>query len=157
MRASERLPSSRAREASMPHIQILSDLAQLSRVASFAAEFSREESLGPAVSYRLDLILEELVTNTIEHGYDGDEGRIDIELNSDGETVCLEIRDRAPGYDPLQASAPDPDTPLDERRPGGLGIHLVRELAQDFAYERRDGENRLTLRLSLSPGQASRS
>lgn len=135
----------------MPYLQITSDLEKLSSVASFAADFAREQGVGAAVSYRLDLILEELVTNTIEHGYGVDEGTIEIFLDGDGEKVRLQVRDRARAYDPFSVPAPDPDAPLEARRPGGLGIHLVRQLAQDCSYERVDGENRVTLCLSLEP------
>ncbi len=138
--------------ASMPHIEITSDLEKLSRVASFADDFAREQGVGAAVAYRLGLILEELVVNTIEHGYGEDEGTIEIFLDVDGEKVRLELRDRARAYDPFSAPAPDPDAPLEARRPGGLGIHLIRELAQDWSYERVDGENRVTLFLSLETG-----
>ncbi len=43
--------------------------------------------------------------------------------------------------------APDLNRPLEERPVGGLGIHLVRQLAEDCRYDRVDGRNRVTVTL----------
>jgi sigma-B regulation protein RsbU (phosphoserine phosphatase) len=55
--------------------------------------------------------------------------------------VVLDIRDNGAAYDPLAHPVPDLDAELDDRPIGGLGIHLVRELAQDARYRRDSGWN----------------
>ena len=97
------------------------------------------------------MIIEELFTNTIEHGYHAEnDAPIRIALESQDDVVTLLYEDSAPRYDPLsnasvQASALGEllDTPL----PGGLGVHLVRELTSDARYAYEDGSNRLWLTL----------
>jgi anti-sigma regulatory factor (Ser/Thr protein kinase) len=66
----------------------------------------------------------------------------------------LEIRDRAPAFDPLAAAPPDLTRPFSERPIGGLGIHLARSMTDAVEYTREDGENRLRLtkRLAAAPG-----
>lgn len=44
-------------------------------------------------------------------------------------------------FDPREAPAPDLNSALDERDIGGLGLHLLRTLAEGLDYERRDGAN----------------
>ena len=53
----------------------------------------------------------------------------------------------APAYDPLAHAPPDLDADIADRPIGGLGIHLVRELAQDARYRREDGWNILRIEL----------
>jgi anti-sigma regulatory factor (Ser/Thr protein kinase) len=56
------------------------------------------------------------------------------------------ITDRAPPFDPKDAPMPRLDAPANERRPGGLGWHLIRELVDRIDYESDEARgNRLTL------------
>jgi len=57
----------------------------------------------------------------------------------------FELTDDAAPFDPLTARVPDLTSPVDERRIGGLGIHLVRTLMDRVAYERVWNDNRLIL------------
>jgi sigma-B regulation protein RsbU (phosphoserine phosphatase) len=91
----------------------------------------------------LDLALDEVVANIIDHGY-GAEGRgaISLRLVRAAGVVRLEVSDQAPAFNPLDAGEPE------ERCAdggGGLGIHLVRRLMDRVEYARENGENRLVL------------
>ena len=59
------------------------------------------------------------------------------------------VTDDAPHYDPLARPPVDTSLPLEERPIGGLGVHLFKTLAQAARYERRGGQNVLTLEMSL--------
>jgi anti-sigma regulatory factor (Ser/Thr protein kinase) len=61
--------------------------------------------------------------------------------------VVLDIRDNGAAYDPLGHAPPDLDADIADRPIGGLGIHLVRELAQDACYRRDGGWNLLRIEL----------
>jgi len=58
--------------------------------------------------------------------------------------VTVEISDSRPPFDPSAAPPLDVDSPLDERRAGGMGIHLVRNMVDELTYVREDDRNRLT-------------
>ena len=64
--------------------------------------------------------------------------------------VCLRLRDWGVAFDPLAATAPNNVADITARPVGGLGIHLVREMADHCAYARRDGCNEITA--CLRPG-----
>jgi len=100
---------------------------------------------GPA-SYLASLALEELVTNCIKYGYD-DQRDHDIEINLSIATgqMTLTVSDDGHEFNPLKVQAPDTDLPLEARPIGGLGIHLLRQLADQMTYERRDGYNHVTV------------
>ena len=63
--------------------------------------------------------------------------------------VRVVVTDRAPTYNPLLRPEVDTTLPLDERPIGGLGVHLVKRLMDATSYERRDGQNILTMELEL--------
>lgn len=126
-------------------ISIVNDLAELPRVAETVERFCAERAIADC-AVALNVVLEELLSNTIFYGFDdGQPHPIAIALAHDGNTVTLELSDDARPFDPLQVPPPAFDAPLDERRIGGLGIHLVREMMDSIEYEYRDGRNHLRL------------
>ena len=67
----------------------------------------------------------------------------------DADRLCLSVEDDGRAFDPLARAVPDTGLAVEEREIGGLGIHFVRSLVQDIAYERRGPLNRLTAILSM--------
>jgi len=93
------------------------------------------------------LVVEELVVNAVSYGgRDPDEGWVIVRFVQLPDGLSVTIVDNGQPYDPFE-SAPEPDLDLDlDSRPiGGLGVHFVKEMTDCHAYERRDGENRVTL------------
>ena len=74
-----------------------------------------------------------------------EEGFVSVEMELDGKCVNVRITDDGPQFDPFQQAAPDTTLSIEDRSIGGLGIHLVRELMDDVSYERRNGNNVVTL------------
>lgn len=94
----------------------------------------------------MSLAIEELLTNFIKYGPDGNGlQHVEFTLTTSPNDLTLEVVDEGHPFNPLQAPAPDFSAPLEDRAKGGLGLHLLREMADRVTYERRDGRNRLTL------------
>jgi anti-sigma regulatory factor (Ser/Thr protein kinase) len=105
----------------------------------------------PKALYLVPLAIEELVTNCIHYGYDdAGEHTIVIMLSVADQTLTMTVVDDGHEFDPLARETPDLTLPAEDRPIGGLGIHLLRSLSDDMAYERRDGMNRLTLTKRLA-------
>jgi anti-sigma regulatory factor (Ser/Thr protein kinase) len=101
--------------------------------------------------YLVSLAIEELVTNCIKYGYQDANGHtIDFLLSVDKGVLSLEVVDDGNPFNPLDAPRPDLSLPPEKRPIGGLGLHLLRELADEMRYERRDGTNRLSLTKRMS-------
>ena len=64
--------------------------------------------------------------------------------------MVAEIIDNGRAFDPTAAPAPDLSLPLEQRDPGGLGIHLMRRMIDRVEYRRAGGENRLRLEKSAA-------
>jgi len=106
-------------------------------------EWCKASGAGVAATHDLDLALDELVANVMDHGYGPDgSGTVRLFVELAGDNVRLEIRDSCPAFDPLQA--PEPGARA-EAGYGGLGIELVRRTMNSVEYVRENGENRVIL------------
>lgn len=110
--------------------------------------FGRRLDWTPELLYGVKLVLEEAVLNVIKYGFDDDddEHEIDVALSTDGDMLTIRIADDGKAFDPLRdAAEPDLDAPLEKRRVGGLGVHLMRTIMDELDYKREAGRNHLTL------------
>ena len=127
-------------------LKLTSGRDELAAIIDAVEDLGRRERWPDALLFRVNLALEELGLNIMDYGYDGGPCDIDIVLTSDDDAVTIEIIDGGPPFDPLHdAPTPDLDTAIEDRRIGGLGVHLVRTLMDDLRYRREHGKNHLTL------------
>ena len=102
-------------------------------------------SLGGTL-YTVRLVVEELVVNVVN--YSGSD-YLDVGIMRDKEHVTFRFRDGGVAFNPLEHTPPDVSKPLEERKPGGLGIFLVIQKAEHIEYEYTQGENVLTVSLII--------
>ena len=119
--------------------------ARLPEVLTAVEDRLQAAGIDGACIHDAQLIVEELVSNLMDHGAPAGVDTLQLGLAIDDARVVLDIRDNGPGYDPLAHPAPDLDAELDDRPIGGLGIHLVRELAQEARYQREGSWNHVRL------------
>ena len=95
--------------------------------------------------------LDEIVCNVIRHGFDDDkEHEIHVAVDVADGVVTASVTDDGVAFDPREAPLPNLDAPIEERQPGGLGMHLVRSTMDEVDYRREDDRNILTVRTSLA-------
>jgi serine/threonine-protein kinase RsbW len=122
---------------------------------NFIEDACRGVGADESVCFDLKLVVDEACSNVIVHGYAGREpGPIAVSFASNGDEIVITITDHSPPFDPREAPIPNLGAPASERRPGGLGWHLIRELVDRIEYEpdERRG-NRLTLVKRFVPRQ----
>jgi serine/threonine-protein kinase RsbW len=127
-------------------ISLDGNVKELERLSAWIEGFCVENALEGEVGFDLNLALEELFTNSLRHG--GCEGMRDaahVRLRLTGDGVQVEYSDRGAAFNPLDAPEPDLSAPLMERRPGGLGVYMVRRVVQDLRYRRRGESNQITM------------
>jgi serine/threonine-protein kinase RsbW len=126
---------------------ISAQLGNLAVIRRFVSEAAAGLQASRAVTDDLIQAVDESATNVIVHGYEGQPGTIEIEVSREGDDLVVRIRDTAPHFDPTTHPSPDLTLPLEQRRFGGLGIHLSREFTDAVIYRvTADGANELTLR-----------
>lgn len=123
-----------------------SDPSELQRLADELAEFSDQQSWQPEMSFKINLVLEEIVMNIISHGRIADGSAIEVTVTSNEDTVSVKVADSGIPFDPL-INAPQAEiTGSVQQRPvGGLGIHLVRTMMDEISYQREENKNLLTM------------
>ena len=132
-------------------LELRNRLGDLARLERGLARFAVEQRLAPRDLHSLNLVLDEIVTNLIEHGYDDDaEHVIEIRLAlADGE-LFVEVEDDGRPFDPLAASAPELGTAPSERPIGGLGLLFVRRSVDAIEHRRVGERNLLRLRKRIA-------
>lgn len=91
---------------------------------------------------RIRLVVEELFINTVRHGYGGEtDAPVSLSVTADAVGIRMRYRDCAPPFD---LTAADP-LPPDGARLGGVGLNLVRQLADACRYCYDEGCNRVEL------------
>lgn len=126
-------------------------LDRLRALRDFLERFCAEAGVGRDPCLRANLVLEELFTNTVRHGYRGEtDSPIWVTLASNGKTLNLTYEDTAPPFNPY-GKPPDapPDTTVKMRKIGGLGVLLTRRMAVSREYAYLYGRNRIRLALPL--------
>ena len=69
--------------------------------------------------------------------------------------MSLQFRDQGAPFDPLSTPAPDLDADILDRPIGGLGLYLIRQIAEEMHYQRVDDCNLLRVTLRTTPPEPS--
>ena len=134
---------------------LASKRSEISRLAEIVQQFGTSNGLSVDDIMRIRLVLDEIVVNIVAHGYEdaGDTDHHDIHIRlelDDRDLLTIRVTDDAREYDPRNAPAPRFDLPIEERRRGGFGVHIVKAIMDTIDYRRVDGQNVLTLTKQLS-------
>ena len=129
---------------------------------SFEMTIESDSSEIPAVSASLEAIMhahgfstddildtqlavEEVITNIIDHGYKNACGEIIISCRINLNQAEVRIKDTAPRFDPLSLPEPKLDGTIQDRKIGGLGVFLIRQVMDEISYQYENGQNTLVL------------
>ncbi len=138
------------------HVVLRSDTHEIRKLADAIEYLADSLQLPPAMVFKLNLALDELITNTIAYGYaERKDGEIDIEMRRHDDRVVVRLIDQAVAFDPFEVAVADTTSPLEDRPVGGLGIHFVRTLIDEVSYSRDDDRNVITLTLLFPTPTAS--
>ena len=129
------------------------DTGALIELAPEVERFLAQGGTSAQVAFKVQLALEEVIRNLVEHGVGPLSRSIDVRLDLEGPRVRIQIEDDSQPFDPAAAPAFDPSRPVEERSNGGMGVHLVRSFMDEVRYERLLSRNRLTLVASGDPPQ----
>jgi serine/threonine-protein kinase RsbW len=123
------------------------DLAAIPPLIEWVEQRCLEAGIGSALIFKMMLAIEEAATNVVSYGFAEvpPPHRIRVRLDIDEARCAAELIDNGRPFDPSAAPPPDVAEPLEEREPGGLGIHLLRTMADRIEYRRENGENRLRI------------
>ena len=105
------------------------------------------------LSFNLNLVLEEAVTNVIMYAYPQDEEHtMTLKAWTEDGKLTFQLSDQGKPFNPIK-EAPQVDTTLsaEERDIGGLGIFLIQQMMDEVEYEYKDNSNVLTMKKNINP------
>jgi serine/threonine-protein kinase RsbW len=121
------------------------DINAIPRISIAIDEAMRAHAFSDEEILDTQLAVEEAVTNVIVHGYAGTTGQVVITGRTTTELIEVQIEDSSPPFNPLSIPEPDITQDIEDRKIGGLGIFLIRQVMDDISYRYEDGKNILLL------------
>jgi anti-sigma regulatory factor (Ser/Thr protein kinase) len=120
------------------------DVGELRRMSAWWREWAASKSVSAEAIDRGELCLNEAAGNIVQHS--ARPCAITITLRCEAEAVRLTIADDGAAFDPVGHPLADEAANLEDARPGGLGLRIIRTAAH-ATYRRNGGWNELTLLL----------
>ncbi|MBP1711775.1 MAG: putative anti-sigma regulatory factor, serine/threonine protein kinase [Deltaproteobacteria bacterium] len=114
----------------------------LHELLKFVRSEAKKRGFSENLLQRIELVAEEALVNVFVHGYTHQDGEVEVRcLISDDPGLTIEIRDKGVSFDPLSLADPDVQADLADRKIGGMGVFLIRKMADRVAYRREGNSN----------------
>ncbi len=114
--------------------------------------FVEDQAIDEKTSFSLRVVVEELFTNMVRHNVGGGD-IIDLSIERVGDRVLLELVDTdVEPFDPETAEVPRVDAGIADRRPGGLGIYLVKKMVDELRYDYEPEGRRMRISVTKTLG-----
>ena len=120
----------------------------LSEIKSFVSAGLEAMGCPEEAREQLLVVADEIFGNIVNYAYEGSAGKATVRLEAGAapRSVVMTFLDGGTPFNPLTMKAPDTSLKARERKIGGLGIFMVRKLADEVTYEYADGKNILKIR-----------
>ena len=117
----------------------------LSEASDFLDRFVEEFDIPLRTGYSLKVVTDEIFSNIV---YYSGAKTAEILFRNDEDKVTLMFLDDGIPYNPVEAEEPDITAGAEERSIGGLGLFMVKKMAEQVSYEYADQKNQLTVTMS---------
>ena len=124
------------------------EIASLGEIFDFLGEQLSDLPDNERLIIQVNLVVEELFTNLVRHNVGGGD-QITINLDRTGNNLQLElIDDDVEHFDPAGVEDPHVEAGIDDRKAGGLGIHLVTTMVDELNYDYEPENRRMRIKVS---------
>ena len=132
-------------------ITVQAERGNISRAIFPISELLKKHEIEHKVIYKIEVALEEVLTNVASYAYEDKIGDMTIEYDviDSPRTLVVKVIDSGKEFNPLEIKEPDLDTPIEERPIGGLGIFIVKKTMDEMEYVRKDGKNILIMKKAI--------
>lgn len=132
-------------------IEIINQLTELILVTHTIEELSKEWDFSLKLINNINLAVEEIVSNILFYAYsDNQEHIISITFKKNTTHLAITIIDDGKPFNLLDSESPnDLNSSADDRKVGGLGIHIVKKITDTIAYKRVGEKNVIKLTILL--------
>ncbi|MDR0678486.1 MAG: ATP-binding protein [Holosporaceae bacterium] len=131
-------------------IKIKNNIKEISKVCDKVKKFCADNKIPEKKYHDIALILDEIITNVINYAYpDGKEHEFNLEINKNENHIAIKLIDSGIPFDPLIRMDPDVTSSIEERKVGGLGIFIVKQLSEIVEYSRINNRNQLSITVAI--------
>ena len=127
-------------------LTIGSDLAEILGLSDRLEETLKTNGFSAEEILDTQLAVEEAITNVIVHGYQKPGEVIIVSCHISRNYMEIQVADAAPQFDPLSVPEPELGGSIEDRRIGGLGVYLIRQIMDEVSYHYKNGWNCLIMR-----------
>lgn len=132
------------------HKKFLRSYDSLEDIFEFTEHFFDAENIGEAIRFPVHFVLEELFTNMVKYN-PGNSNDILLDVNRVQQNVTVSITDfDVDSFDVTQERSVDVESPLEQRRVGGLGLHLIQKMVDSLEYNYSDRESNIIFTKGLT-------
>ena len=126
------------------------EIQELSRVTEFVERLCEDMQLDMHISLQLQLVMEEMATNVISYAYpEGTLADISLSVESNDKELVFILSDSGKPFDPTAKEEANLDENPMNRKLGGLGIHIMKNIMDEVSYRRSGSMNQLTMKKIL--------
>lgn len=126
------------------------DINEIPKLAEWLEMLGEELDIPMSSVFQLNLALEEAVVNVMTYAYPGQEGMpVCLHVDNESGILTFTLKDEGVPFDPTQKEEPDITLDIEDRPIGGLGIFLVNQYMSSVSYQRKAGENILTMTFKI--------
>lgn len=127
-------------------VRINNKIEEMPKVIEFFEEFAERNDMTTAATQKFNIVLDELLNNIISYGFkDQKEHEIEVKFQLKYLRLIITIEDDGIPFNPFRNESPDIKLAIHERNLGGLGVHIVKNLVDEYAYIRQANKNIINL------------
>jgi len=116
----------------------------LEEIFEFTERFFDTETINESVRFPVHFVMEELFTNMVKYNPgNSNDILLEIEKVDSGVTISITDNDVDP-FDVTKERDVDIESPLTERKVGGLGLHLIKKMVDSLEYHHSDRQSKIT-------------
>jgi anti-sigma regulatory factor (Ser/Thr protein kinase) len=121
------------------------EISALDEIFEWIAAFVSAQQIDQSAAYAVNLAVEELFTNMVKYST-GNTDDILITIGRNGKDLVVTMIDSGvESFDVTKSAEVDVAKRLEDRKPGGLGLHLVKKMVDRLDYEYANQQNKITL------------
>jgi serine/threonine-protein kinase RsbW len=127
-------------------LEFTNDFDELENLSRNVEYFCKVNGLTRKNAFELNLVIDEVFTNIVSYGFnDKKEHRIKIDLGIINGELTIRVEDDGAPFDPTAAPKTDLSCPIEDRKIGGIGLHLINQIMSRVIYKRVKDKNILVL------------
>ena len=133
-------------------VTIPADVKHLPNAIDPVVKFLEELEVEHKTVYKVQLCLDEILTNVASYAYQADKGEIHVRyelINSPERMIEITVTDEGKYFNPIDTKDPDLTASIEDRKIGGLGLFIVKKNMDEVTYDRKNDKNILTMRKKI--------